>query len=273
MPRLLALLARISLATVLLAQNPRASCAAETTETQGSATLYGGAGGVSIANNETGPDQYDVRRVGAGVYAVVRFDHELEHAARNDRDRGFFLAAGLTVESDWIRQTQCFFDCPLGFNRGEVPPGAFKRESELGVRLGAGYSFEIFEFRLGGLAAVPNRDAAFARPLLLPDVLLRVGRRPSGWFELGLGAYDPSTTLRPGVYLGGSLLSPQQVRITGHLGLHLVYSSWESTVLPFGGIADLAFEHAFGETWLAGFGGKVMSGDLVEGNLHLTRLF
>ena len=273
MPRLLALLARISFAGVILLQHPHACWAAETTHPQGNVTLYGGSGTVSIANNETGPDEYDVRRVGAGIYGVLRFDHELERAARDDRDRGFFLAAGLTVESDWIHQTQCFFICPRGVNSGDVPPGGFTRESELGVRLGAGYSFELFEFRVGGLAAVPSTDAAFARPLLVPDVLLRVGSRPSGWFELGLGAYDASTVLRPGVYLGGSLLSPRQVRLTAHVGVHLVYGSWESTVEPFGLMADLTLEHAFAETWLAGVGGKVMSGDLFEGNLHLTKLF
>jgi hypothetical protein len=273
MVRLTALLVASSLAAVILVQHPRGCWAAETTQSQANVSFYGGAGTVSIANNESDPDEYRVRRAGAGVYGVVRFNREGDSSVRSERERGFFLAAGLSAESDWVKQTHCTFYCPVGVDSGDVSTSTFARESEAGLRVGAGYSFSLFEFRVGGLATLPSKDAAFAKPLLMPDVLLRVGSRPRGWFELGLGAYDASTVLRPGLFIGGSLFSPEQVRITAHLGLHLVYGSWESTLQPFGGMADIAFEHAFAETWLAGVGGKVMSGELFEGNLHLTRLF
>ncbi len=273
MVRLAALSVAAVLAAVILVQHPHACWAAETTQPQASVSFYGGAGTVSIANNESGPDEYEVRRAGAGVYGVIRFNHEGEGTAPSERERGFFLAAGLSAESDWVKQTRCFVSCPQGVSSAAVSNSTYQRESEAGLRVGAGYSFSLFEFRVGGLATLPGKDAAFVKPLLVPDVLLRVGSRPRGWFELGLGAYDASTVLRPGLFIGGSVLSPEQVRITAHLGLHLVYGSWESTLQPFGGMADIAFEHEFAETWLAGLGGKVMSGELFEGNLHVTRLF
>ena len=268
---------------VMLVQHPHRCWADETTQRGASVALYAGTGVVSIANNESGPDEYDVRRAGAGIYGVVRFHQEPEPAT-DHRDRGLFFAGGLTAESDWIKQTQCFVYCATepvtvaagGYLQGGAQwplPRTFHRESELGVRLGMGYSFALFEFRVGGVVAVPSENAAFTRRLLLPDVLLRVGSRPKGWFELGLGAYDSSTTLRPGLYVGGSLLSAAEVRISAHLGLHLVYGSHVSSVYPFGGMADLSLEHALTKSWLAGLGGKVMSGMLFEGTLHLTNLF
>ena len=269
MIRVLGSLAALMAAFVILLQHPAVCWAAETTLPGATLTLYGGSGVVTIGNNEGAPDEFDVQRAGLGVQGVVRPRFAGTSAAGATSDRGFFLAAGMTVESNWIKQTQCAFSCTPGLSRGDGSRGAFRQETELGARFGLGYRFALFEVRVGGLAAGPTGDAAFARALLVPDVTLRVGNRQDSWFELGLGAYDASTTLRPGLYLGGSLFSPEALRITAHLGVHLVYSSWESTVVPFGGIIDIDLEHAFSKTWIAGIGGKALSGALVEGNLLL----
>jgi hypothetical protein len=47
----------------------------------------------------------------------------------------------------------------------------------------------------------PDEQAILALPMAMPEVLLRLGHREVGWFELGLGAYDPSSGLRPGAYI------------------------------------------------------------------------
>ncbi|HYQ27075.1 MAG TPA: hypothetical protein VER04_07645, partial [Polyangiaceae bacterium] len=91
-----------------------------------------------------------------------------------------------------------------------------------------------------------------------------------GWFELGLGAYDASTTLRPGLYVGGAFGELESVRVSGHFGAHLVNGLCCSTV-PHGGLrGEVGLDHAFTQKVSAG-ASVAFSGDLVvEGNAHVT---
>jgi hypothetical protein len=107
--------------------------------------------------------------------------------------------------------------------------------------------------------------------VLLPDVMLRLGRRSVvGWFELGLGAYDASTTLRPGVYIGGGGSPIEQLRLSGQIGIHLLEGDC-CTVPLAGAILDLDVDHAFSRAVVGGLDVK-LDGDTLEGGAHLSWL-
>jgi hypothetical protein len=153
---------------------------------------------------------------------------------------GFFTVLGGSFELDSSLHTVCGYECWSGDHAGERYLG-----KHFATRLGLGYSFPIFEFRVGALLTIPDPNVSYAMTLLMPDVLARIGRRSIGWFELGLGAYSASTNLRPGVYVGGAFGSERLLQASAHLGLHFVNGLCCSTVTMAGYAGDLSVARAF----------------------------
>jgi hypothetical protein len=239
--------------------------AAETTERGVSATVYGGAGELREPNNESFENAYRIRRFGAGVLGVWRFANQ---RATSD-PRELFVALGATFEVEGSHRTLCGYGCPYYGLPSPGPGQSDTTATHFAARLGAGYTFSLFEFRAGVLTAQPDRDITYAEPLWMPDVMVRFGRRRIGWFELGIGAYDASTALRPGAYLGGALGSPAAVRVSGHFGLHMPNGLCCSTVPHFGFRGELSAERAFSDSIAAGVGAAVMGELVAEGSARL----
>jgi hypothetical protein len=273
--RLLRILLGFCVAGVSLLQQSRACWAAETTQPGVMATAFAGAGEMVDANNEGTADAFDVARAGLGVVGVVRLeDREHQPPGVDQHPSGWFALAGVAAELEWTKQTFCGYGCEIG----NGIPGAVSRPRELatklGGRLGVGYSFSLVELRVGGVYVRPSSDSAFPESIWSPDVMIRVGRRALGWFELGLGAYDASTMLRPGAYLGGGGGAVETLRVTGHLGIHVVNGLCCQTLMPFGGIAELDVERAVSPTVIAGVDARVEAKDrlVLGGGLHLAFL-
>jgi len=236
--------------SVNLLQQSRVCWAAETTQQGVAATVLAGAGKMVDSNNEGDSDAYDVRRLGFGVTGVLR--GTTPRASASQHASGFFALAGVAAELEWAKQTWCGASCDKT-NGIEGPlAGPFEQASKVGLRAGVGYSFSLVEFRVGVLHVMPSSDSAFPESFTSPDVMLRLGRRSLGWFELGLGAYDASTVLRPGAYLGGGGGRVEELRVTGHLGVHVVNGMCCQSLVPFGGIAELDVEHAVSRSVVAG---------------------
>jgi hypothetical protein len=257
-----------------LLQQSGACWAAETTQQGVIASVFAGEGEMSDTNNEGSADAYDVHRFGAGGTGVLRFAGAGPMPA-SQRDLGAFVLAGVAGELEWTRLTQCGVVC-RGRPGGEevVTPAALEQAAKVGLRVGVGYSFSLVEFRVGVLGVAPSADSVFPEPIWSPDVMVRLGRRSLGWFELGLGAYDASTVLRPGAYLGGGGGRVEELRISGHLGVHLVNGQCCQTLMPFGGIAQVDVERAVSRSLVAGVDLKLeAAGSLVfAGGLHLAVL-
>jgi hypothetical protein len=252
-------------AGVLPLLQAKPACAQETTRRGVSSTVYAGAGGLAEPNNEVGPDQYDVKRVGVGALGVWRFASEEREPREPGEERGFFAALGAGFElEDSILQgcNGSDFSC---FGGGAVNQHYLGKH--VAARLGVGYSWPIFEFRVGALASLPDAHVRYAQPVALPDVQLRLGNRDVGWFELGLGAYDASTNLRPGVYLGGAVGTERQLRISAHLGIHFVNGLCCSTVVMVGSRYELGASRAVTDSISVGLGVALLS-DLSNEDSH-----
>jgi hypothetical protein len=235
-------------AGVIALLQPSVGWAAETTVRGVSAGIYAGAGGLLQPDNESGVGQYDVKRLGAGVLGVWRLDRP--RLADREQQPGFFAAWGASFELEASLRTGCgAFDCFL-----QTQTNKSYLAKHVATRLGAGYSLPVFEFRVGALAALPDANVSYAEPLVMPDVMLRIGPRSFGWFELGLGAYDASTNLRPGLYLGGAVGPEQQLRISAHFGLHFVNGLCCSTVVSAGYRIELAGSRALSDSVSVGLG-------------------
>jgi len=257
------------LAAVSLLLQSRPSWAAETTARGVSSTVYAGAGTLTVPNNEVANDEFAVKRMGVGALGVIRFDAAEGEPAR---DGGFFAALGATFELEDSVHSVCAFSYSLC--------GSHYLGKHIGARLGVGYSWRYFEFRVGALAAHPDAGVDYAQPLALPDVMLRVGERSFGWFELGLGAYDASTTLRPGIYLGGALGSPRILQVSAHLGVHLVNGLCCSTVVTAGYRYELSGVHELSSRLSVGAGLALLEGPaepsdrlVLEGSGHVALAF
>jgi hypothetical protein len=239
------------------------------------------------ASNESGDATYDVHRFGFGLTGVLRFRGDAEAVpsasprldtaplTRRHEARAF-LMGNIAEELEWTRLTECGYFCRERTTDGypAPTPGPLKVASKVGLRLGAGYSFALVEFRLGALGVMPSSGSAFPDPIWSPDVMLRVGPRNIGWGELGLGAYDASTTLRPGAYVGGGGGRVDVLRVTGHLGLHMVNGQCCQTTMPFGLIAHLDVERALSGSLIAGvdFKWEAAIKEVFAGGAHLTLL-
>lgn len=278
MSQIARILLGLGIASVSLLQQTHACWAAETTQQGIAGSVFAGTGEMIDSNNEDGGDAYDVNRLGFGWLGVLRFEpqaSETKAVAAPERNLGAFVQAGMAAELEWTRLTHCGDFCRWAPGGEEVvTPGPSKRAPKVGLRAGGGYSFSLFEFRVGLLRVMPGDDSVFPDPIWSPDVQLRVGRRRLGWFELGFGAYDASTTLRPGLYVGGGGGQVDALRISGHLGIHLVNGLCCSSLVPFGGIVHLDVEHAVSDSLVAGADFKVeaAAGKVFAGGLHLALL-
>lgn len=285
MPRLLRISLGFCLVGVSLLQQSRACWAAETTQPGVTGSVFAGGGTMMDARSETGDAAYDVHRVGFGLTGVLRFrgateappsaSPRLDVAPLTTRhDSGAFLMGNVAEELEWTRYTECGYLCRETPTDGYTAPtrGPLNVASKLGLRVGAGYSFSLLEFRLGVLGVKPSSGSAFPDPIWFPDVMLRVGPRNIGWGELGLGAYDASTTLRPGAYVGAGGGRANIVRLTGHLGVHMVNDQCCGTT--FGIIAHLEIERAISRSLIAGvdFKWEAASRGGFAGGAHLTFL-
>ncbi|HKY39618.1 MAG TPA: hypothetical protein VJN18_26955 [Polyangiaceae bacterium] len=289
MQRLLGFLGRAGLATVILVQHPAASWAAETTGQGVAGSLYAGGGSLEEPNNEGASAIYDERRAGTGVVGVLRFgrDRERERRAKPPMDealsdqvtedeeetgrdgvseRGVFVMLGVTLELEALRRTQCGYIC----NGEESPDQNFTTEAHFGGRVAIGYSFSLVEFRGGVLGTMP--DGRMMESIVMPEGLVRIGPRSIGWFELGLGAYDASTTLRPGAFVGGAYGTTRHLRVSGHFGLHLPNGMCCSSVPRFGFRYELAFERALTDAVEIGLAGAAWNADLLEAAARISFL-
>lgn len=258
----LRLVGSLGLLGVIFLQHEGECRAAETTQRGVSATVYGGAGALHEPNNESDEDTYDVERVGVGARGVWRFERDRPEPARY-----FYLAAAGTFELEASHRTQCGYTCPYRYQANPTSAQTDYTAKHFAARLGGGYSLPVFEFRLGLLTAQPDPGVSYAEPVWFPDVMARFGRRSVGWFELGIGAYDASTALRPGAYVGGALGSPREARVSAHLGLHFPNGVCCSTLPLFGLRGAVEVEHAVSDAFSLGFGGAVVGSVVLEGSL------
>jgi hypothetical protein len=201
-------------------------------------SVYGGGGSLVVPNNEVAPDVYEVTRLGVGALGIVRPWAKPANGTRETS--GFFAQLGGSFELDHSLHTVCGYECSSASGVGESHWG-----KHFAARLGLGYSFPIFEFRVGALAAIPDPHVSYAMPMLIPDVVVRIGPREIGWFEFGLGAYSASTNFRPGVYVGGALGTERQVQVSTHGGVHFVNGLCCGTVTMAGLAGELSVAHAF----------------------------
>ena len=276
MLRLLHISLGFCVAGVSLLQQSRACWAAETTQQGVTASAFASGGEMIDANNESSADAFDVARAGLGAVGVLRVRERSDPPpGASQHGLGFFALAGAAAELESSKQTWCGEGCDIGDGRQGPVSQPHELASKVGARLGVGYSFSLVEFRLGGIFVLPSSDSVFPDSIWSPDVMIRVGPRRLGWFELGLGAYDASTMLRPGAYLGGGGGNVETLRVTGHAGIHLVNGLCCQTLMPFGGLAALDVEHAVSPTVIAGVDARIaaMEARLVfGGGFHLAFL-
>jgi hypothetical protein len=142
-----------------------------------STTLYAGGGHLIEPNNETNPTEYDSHREGVGAIGHWRMERG---------DLGPFVMMAGTFELESLTQTACPWGCDPRYELG-----SYHTEKHFAGRFALGYSFRYVEFRGGVLLTRPDEQAILALPMAMPEVLLRLGHREVGWFELGLGAFVP----------------------------------------------------------------------------------
>lgn len=256
----------LSLLGVILLRHSSPCWAADTTARSVSATLYAGAGKLEEPNNEGAPAEYDEHREGLGATAHLRLEKG---------DLGPFLMLAGTFELESLRQTECGWYCSP---EDQAKLGSFHTYTQFAGRAGVGYSFKYVELRGGVLFTHPDADAPLADQLILPEVLVRLGRREVGWFELGLGAYDASTALRPGAFLGGAGTIREGLRLGGHLGMHFPNGYSSSISVPQYGLrGEASLDWELTPTLVVGGSAALTSdfaGHLVgEGSAKLSLLF
>ena len=138
---------------------------------------------------------------------------------------------GVTGELRLHRVISCMFLCEPPLEEGWHP------EAHFGLRLGIGYDSNWVGVR-GGVLYADSVSAWIADLLVSPDLELRFGPRDRMWVELGVGAYDASTSLRPGVYAGFSFLPAKKLTFSLHYGAHAGTGTVGHTVPQIGGRAD-----------------------------------
>lgn len=263
MLRFLARAAWCSLFGLTLLSHSARSWAADTTVRGVSTSLYAGGGKIEEPNNEGAPAEYDEHREGIGATGILKLE--------GGQEQGAYLLLAATFELESLRQTACGWACTF---EQQAELGSFQTETHFAGRAGLGYAWRFVELRGGVLFTLPGADAALAESLVMPELLLRFGPQRIGWFELGLGAYDASTALRPGVFVGGAGGSLEDaVRVSGHFGLHLPNGLSSSSVVAFGFRGEVLVEHAFTPTVIGG-AGIALTGNIVgEGTAKLSFLF
>jgi len=133
---------------------------------------------------------------------------------------GFSLRLGVASEVFSPRLLSCEGDC-AGFTPQIFRPNQW----HVGGRLRLGYDWTYFGFEAGIFLVQPftQRGLGTLGDGGGPDFLLRFGPLATWRVELGLGAYNEPTILRPGAYVGFGMVPAPGWDIVGHLGSHLIY--------------------------------------------------
>lgn len=166
------------------------------------------------------------------------------------------LSATATVAGD-VRSyelIECTGDCD-GLNSGSLP----KSQGRVGARVRLGYDWRWLGFQAGaigweGLGSGSNPASHLG---ILPDVCLRIGPRDVLRGEIGLGAYNAPTVLRPGLYLGVGVNAGQGWDLMGHFGIHAPMGSEQADSQAR---ADMEVRAPITETIRLGFGAAVSTG-------------
>lgn len=193
-------------------------------------SVYGGGGESELTSNESGSDIFDERHIGVGGLATLR--PWTGPGGETALSYGGFLQLGLTGELRLHRVKSCVFECE------EPLDGTWHPEGHFGLRLGIGYDSDLVGLR-GGVLYLDSVSALIAELMVSPDVNFRLGRRDSVWVEAGVGAYDASTSLRPGVYAAFSFVPRKPFTVSLHYGLHAGIGSLGHTAIQVGARSDL----------------------------------
>ena len=227
-------------------------------------TVYAGAGTTNVPSNEV-EDIYDERHFGLGVLASFPASQAGTEAPLS---RGFLWQLGVTAERRSLRTVLCGYEC-----QSHPPASGFLNEGDLGIRAGAGSDWSVVGFRAGLLFA-GGIHARVAESLPFPDVALRLGTRDLVFITVGLGAYDASTSLRPGLYGGLSVVPASGFVGSLHYGLHFNNGSAGRTVIDVGSRLDLALDYAVSRKLSVGVGVAFLptgqSETVIEGRASLS---
>jgi hypothetical protein len=175
---------------------------------------------------------------------------------------GFSLGGGGGGEYRAFTRTACS-DQPCSSTTDVIPPSRLLA----GGRANIGYDTSYFGARVGALVFqrwASNVDRSPTNDVL-PDIDLRFGRRLGVHGELGFGAYDVSTIMRPGLYLGvGYASGAWAADLRG--GVHETFDD------QAGVRADLSARYAITRVVAPGLGVAVSSAERIspEGRLFLV---
>jgi hypothetical protein len=219
--------------------------------------MYGGFGPVQEDNFDGPSAHYYQRHAGLGALGVLRPWGAPEGTIQDAL--GAFLQLGLVGEWRSLRLTSCETSCQADMRPYFVP------EAHGGVRLGIGYDFRGVGVR-GGVLYAGSPQARIAETVVVPDVQLRFGPRSRAWFELGVGAYDASTALRPGLYAGAAVVIDRDLTIAVHYGWHNALGD----LTQLGGRLDLGATYALYPNLHVGGGGSVHSASHLAKGLDLS---
>jgi hypothetical protein len=217
------------------------------------ATAYGGYGTTSLGSNEGEPSTYRIRYGGTGVEATAFLLTDGLDSPRVPPN-GLAVRLGAVGELRSQRLTACtagsFCDAMAVSERAEAH-GA--------LRLGAGYELRSAGVRIGVLYADGIRPQIVLRPLIFPDLEVRIGQRNQHHGSIGLGAYDAATSLRPGLNMGFCLVF-NTWQLESHLGLHAGLDQLTGSVLNANGRAAV-------DVWIPSALGRLDLGAAVEPSL------
>jgi hypothetical protein len=149
---------------------------------------------------------------------------------------------------------ECSGNCD-GLSSNSLP----KSQGRLGARARLGYDWRWLGLHAGvigweGLGSGSNPTSHLG---FLPDACVRVGPRDVFRGEIGLGAYNASTVLRPGLYLGLGVNLGQGWDLMGHIGVHAPMGSLDADSETRG---DIEARAPITDMVRVGFGAAVTSG-------------
>ena len=184
-----------------------------------------------------------------------------EEAALDIEPHGFWLGGGGGGEYRAFTRTACS-DRPCSTN-DVIPPSRLLA----GGRASFGYDWDYFGMRAGALVFqrwASNVDGS-PTSVVLPDASLRFGRRLGFHSEVGFGAYDVATVMRPGLYVGlGYASGAWAADVRG--GVHQTFDDQAGLRL------DLSARYAVSRVVAPGLGIAVSSAQQIspEGRLFLV---
>jgi hypothetical protein len=185
-----------------------------------------------------------------------------EEADLDIEPHGFSLGGGGGGENRAFTRTACNAQ-PCSPTQDVIPPTRLLG----GGRANIGYDTDYFGARIGALVLqrwASNVDRSPSNNVL-PDVDLRFGRRLGFHGEVGFGAYDVSTILRPGLFVGlGYASGPWAADLRG--GAHETFDD------QAGVRVDFSARYAITRVVAPGLGVAISSAEQVspEGRLFLV---